>query len=144
MPPAFRVPRRRANASWGRRRRATRALTAATLALAMLLTSALTACGGSGEAPVDRSIRLSVFWWGGDERAELTERALQLYSSRHPEVTFQVTWQDSTGYYDRLSSQAAGGNPPDLFQIDDSYLTEYAERNILLDLSEHVRTIGST
>ena len=105
----------------------------------MLLTSALTACGGSRDTPTDGPIRLSIFWWGGEKRAELTERALQLYSSRHPEVTFQVTWQGNTGYYDRLSSQAAGGNAPDLFQIDDNYLTEYAERDIVLDLTDHVR-----
>ncbi|MFI6762946.1 ABC transporter substrate-binding protein [Micromonospora sp. NPDC050417] len=114
--------------------------TAATLAMVTLLTSTLTACGGTKDTPTDEAVRLSVFWWGGEKRAELTERALQLYSSRHPEVTFQVTWQGNTGYYERLSSQAAGGNAPDLFQIDDNYLTEYAERDIVLDLSDHVRT----
>ncbi|MGW4466615.1 ABC transporter substrate-binding protein [Micromonospora sp. NPDC004704] len=126
MPPAFRPSRRRA-------------LAAATLALGLLLSSTLTACDGARDTPSEDPIRLSIFWWGGEKRAELTERALQLYSSRHPEVTFQVTWQGNTGYYDRLSSQAAGGNPPDLFQIDDNYLTEYAERGIILDLTEHVR-----
>lgn len=154
MPPASRPSRRRATASWGRRRRATatgpatgtggrsgaRALAAATLALGLLLSSALTACDGSSDTATEEPIRLSIFWWGGDKRAELTERALKLYSSRHPEVTFQVTWQGNTGYYERLSSQAAGGNPPDLFQIDDNYLTEYAEREIVLDLSDYVRS----
>ncbi|MEV4626023.1 extracellular solute-binding protein [Micromonospora sp. NPDC049523] len=126
MPPAFRPSRRRA-------------LATATAALGLLLSSSLTACDGAQDTPSEGPIRLSIFWWGGEKRAELTERALQLYSSRHPEVTFQVTWQGNTGYYDRLSSQAAGGNPPDLFQIDDNYLTEYAERGIVLDLTEHVR-----
>ncbi|MFK3983133.1 ABC transporter substrate-binding protein [Micromonospora sp. NPDC050397] len=129
MPPASRTSRRRPG----------RTLSAAVLALSLLLTGAMTACSDPEQAPTDGAVRLSIFWWGGEKRAELTERALQLYSSRHPDVTFQVTWQGNTGYYDRLSSEAAGGNPPDLFQIDDTYLTEYAEREIVLDLSEYVR-----
>ena len=69
----------------------------------------------------------------------LTEQALELYSGATPNVTFRFTWQGNAGYYDRLSTQAAGGNAPDLFQIDDDYLTEYAQRQILLDLTEYVR-----
>ncbi|RKR88263.1 carbohydrate ABC transporter substrate-binding protein (CUT1 family) [Micromonospora pisi] len=130
MPAVSRIPGRRVSRLW----------TAAALAMVTLLTSSLTACGGTRDTPTDEAIRLSVFWWGGEKRAELTERALQLYSSRHPEVTFQVTWQGNTGYYERLSNQAAGGNAPDLFQIDDNYLTEYAERDIVLDLSDYVST----
>ncbi|MEE3918480.1 extracellular solute-binding protein [Micromonospora sp. BRA006-A] len=42
------------------------------------------------------------------------------------------------GYHDRLATQATGGNAPDLFQIDDTLLAEYAGRDILLDLTRYV------
>jgi multiple sugar transport system substrate-binding protein len=85
------------------------------------------------------AITLSVFWWGGEKRAELTKNALDLYTSRNPDVRFQTTWQGNSGYFDKLSTLAAGGNAPDLFQIDDNYLSEYAARNVTLDLSRYVK-----
>ncbi|WP_320066343.1 ABC transporter substrate-binding protein [Micromonospora sp. RTGN7] len=98
----------------------------------------LAGCGGEEETPVDDGlIELSVFWYGNTKRAELTEKALRLYSARNPRINFRVTWQGFDGYYDRLATQAAGGNVPDLIQIDDTVLTEYARREILLDLSRY-------
>lgn len=83
-------------------------------------------------------IQLTVFWWGGEKRAELTQKALDLYEEKHPGVTFKTTWQGNSGYYDKLATQAAGGRAPDIFQIDDNALSEYASRNITLDLSGYV------
>ncbi|GIF72774.1 ABC transporter substrate-binding protein [Asanoa siamensis] len=83
-------------------------------------------------------VTLSVFWYGDQARAEHTEAALKLYSTRHPGTNFKVTWQGAAGYYDRLATQAVGGNAPDLFQIDDAWLVDYAGRGLLLDLSAPV------
>ncbi|MGC4803589.1 ABC transporter substrate-binding protein [Micromonospora sp. DT233] len=100
-----------------------------------LAASGLAGCGGEEETPVDDGpVELSVFWYGSAKRAELTEKALRLYSARNPRVNFRVTWQGFDGYYDRLATQAVGGNVPDLIQVDDSVLTEYARRDVLLDL----------
>ncbi|MEV0154409.1 ABC transporter substrate-binding protein [Micromonospora sp. NPDC050686] len=104
-----------------------------------VLAGGLPGCTDAPTARVDDGpIELSVFWWGGTKRAQATERALRRYSQRDPRVSFRITWQGLTGYYDRLATQATGGNVPDLFQIDDSMLTEYARRRIVLDLSRHV------
>ena len=98
---------------------------------------ALAGCSPEETAADDGPVELSVFWWGGDRRAAATEQALRLYSQQNPRVSFRVTWQGLSGYYDRLATQATGGNPPDLFQIDDTVLAEYAGRDILLDLSPY-------
>lgn len=114
------------------RRRFVRGLAAVALAAPLALGAA--ACGGD-EAGDDGPVKLSVFWWGGDARAKLTEDALALYTKKHPEVTFEKTWQANQGYFDKLATLTAGGNPPDLFQIDDNYLAEYAGRSTTLDLT---------
>ncbi|MEV4758242.1 ABC transporter substrate-binding protein [Micromonospora sp. NPDC049559] len=106
--------------------------------LSLLALPTLAGCDDEASAPRSGKIELSVFWWGAQRRAALTEQALQLYSQHHPEVTFRVTWQGNAGYYDRVATEAAGGNPPDLFQIDDNYLSEYAQRRIILDLTDFV------
>lgn len=109
-------------------------------AVALLATVSLLvgACSAGAPAESDPATSLSVFWWGNAERAKRTAAALELYSTRHPGVTFTVTWQGESGYYDRLATQAVGGNAPDVFQIDDARLVDYAGRGLLLDLSDAV------
>jgi multiple sugar transport system substrate-binding protein len=123
------------------RRRLLHALAAAATILPIALGAA--ACGGDGDdsgGTSTENVELSVFWWGGDKRAELTQKVLDLYHQKHPNVTFKTTWQGNSGYFDKLATQAAAGNAPDVFQIDDNVLTEYAERNITLDLTRYTES----
>ncbi|MCL7456560.1 ABC transporter substrate-binding protein [Micromonospora echinofusca] len=132
--PAARFPLPRAGADPGRRR-----VLAALLGAPVLAAGGLTGCSEGQAAPEETGpVELSVFWYGGAKRAELTERVLRLYTDRNPRVGFRITWQGADGYYDRLATQAAGGNVPDLIQLDDGMLTEYARREIVLDLSAYV------
>ncbi|GAA2558506.1 extracellular solute-binding protein [Winogradskya consettensis] len=112
-----------------------RKLLAAAVAVPVLMGTAA-ACGDD-EGGDDGNVELSVFWWGAEARAALTEKALALYTSKHPTVTFKKTWQANQGYFDKLATLTAGGNPPDLFQIDDNYIAEYASRNVTLDLTPY-------
>ncbi len=111
-----------------------RRVLAAALTLPLLIGAA--ACGGDGDSG-DGKVELNVFWWGAENRATLTEQALDLYTSKHPDVTFKKTWQANQGYFDKLATLTAGGNAPDLFQIDDNYIAEYASRNVTLDLTPY-------
>ncbi|GGM39290.1 sugar ABC transporter substrate-binding protein [Micromonospora sonchi] len=115
------------------RRRFLRGLLAA--AVALPLVGAAAACGD--DAASDGKVKLSIFWWGGEARAQLTEQALDLYTKKNPDVTFEKTWQANQGYFDKLATLTAGGNPPDIFQIDDNFLAEYAARNTTLDLNKY-------
>ncbi|MEU5905871.1 extracellular solute-binding protein [Micromonospora sp. NPDC047527] len=132
--PVVRPPFARLGADPGRRRVLT-----ALLGAPLLATGGLAGCSDeSATSTEDGPVELSVFWWGGPRRAELTEKVLRLYSERNPRVTFRVTWQGADGYYDRLATQAAGGNVPDLIQLDDAVLAEYTQREIVFDLTERV------
>ncbi|MBN1172432.1 MAG: carbohydrate ABC transporter substrate-binding protein [Micromonosporaceae bacterium] len=90
---------------------------------------------GSGSG---KRIELSVLWWGGTERAAITEKVLHLYTAAHPNITFKTQWQANTGYHDKVTELAAGGEAPDIFQVDDNSLTEFAVRSIARDLSDVV------
>ncbi|WP_341716127.1 extracellular solute-binding protein [Micromonospora sp. FIMYZ51] len=117
------------------RRRLLRGLLAAVVALPLV--GAAAACGDGDDAASDGKVKLSIFWWGGEARAQLTEQALDLYTKKNPDVTFEKVWQANQGYFDKLATLTAGGNPPDIFQIDDNYLAEYAARNATLDLKKY-------
>lgn len=138
-PPLTRVTRPVQDHATTSRRRLLSLMTA--FAVAVPLT--LTACGGDDDdkatADPNRKIELQVFWWGGAKRAENTQKVLDLYTQKHPNVTFKVEQQPNAGYYDKLATRAAGGNAPDIFQLDDGGLAEYAQRNVTLDLTKYVK-----
>jgi multiple sugar transport system substrate-binding protein len=123
----------------GSRRRLLSVLTATVVALPL----GLAACGGEEEAPKadpNRKIELQVMWWGGAARAENTQKVLDLYTQKHPNVTFKIEQGPNAGYFDKLATRAAGGNAPDMFQLDDGSLAEYAKRNVTLDLTKYVKS----
>ncbi|MBT8224808.1 MAG: extracellular solute-binding protein [Dactylosporangium sp.] len=119
----------------GHRSLRSRALVALAIAVAVVGATAACSPGASGKPP---ALRLSIFWWGGPERASITEQTLALYTRKHPNITFKRQWQANNGYYHKLATMAAGGQAPDIFQMDDNSLTDYAIRNIARDLSDLV------
>ncbi|GAB3954183.1 hypothetical protein GCM10027614_60850 [Micromonospora vulcania] len=78
--PVVRPPIDRFGADPGRRRVLT-----ALLGAPLLATGGLAGCSDDAGTPTqDGPVELSVFWWGGTKRAELTEKVLRLYSERNP------------------------------------------------------------
>ncbi|MGI5146038.1 ABC transporter substrate-binding protein [Plantactinospora sp. CA-294935] len=118
------------------RRDLLRRFTAAMVALPLVLGAA--ACGDDEQEP-GGPVSIEFFWWGGEARAEMTQKALDLYKQKNPNVTINPVWQAFDGYYDKLATISAGGNAPDVFQIDDNGLAEYASRNVTLDLTPYVK-----
>ncbi|MBT1175468.1 extracellular solute-binding protein [Bifidobacterium sp. LC6] len=115
-------------------------IAAAALTAAMLCGTA--ACGssvGASDVPVvpaegDVTIRLN--WWGGDARIKATEAAVKGFEQEHPNIHVETEYSDWTGYWDKLAVQSAGGNAPDVMQMDQLYLAFYGSMNALLDMDK--------
>ncbi|GAA3556223.1 sugar ABC transporter substrate-binding protein [Kribbella ginsengisoli] len=119
-------------------RRTPRVLRAATaLALASALLAA-SACGGDSGGPSSSSdggkVTLRFTWWGSDTRTKLTQQAIDAYQKDHPDVTIKGEFGEWSGYWDKLATTVAANNAPDIIQMDEKYLREYADRGALLDL----------
>lgn len=79
--------------------------------------------------------RLRAFWWGNPDRDKRTRALLDAYAKKN---NLQISaeslgWGD---YWTKLGTQVAGGNAPDLIQMDYRYLFEYARRDTLLALDK--------
>ncbi|WP_152352582.1 extracellular solute-binding protein [Brachybacterium subflavum] len=117
-----------------------RTVLAVPLALAGL--GGLAACGpnapggSSGGSGASDSGTLRFAWWGNAVRDKATREAISTYRSGHPEVSISDEPTDWSGYWDKLATQVAGGDVPDLIQMDESYLSEYSSRGILLNLKD--------
>jgi multiple sugar transport system substrate-binding protein len=111
-------------------RRQTLALLAAAGAVPALASCGPNASSGGegGSGPV------RIYWWGGDLRQTMTQEALDLFTAQNAEVTVEPEYSEWTGYWDKLATQTAGGDMPDLLQMDESYIDSYGARGALLDL----------
>ncbi|GGA13635.1 sugar ABC transporter substrate-binding protein [Paenibacillus marchantiophytorum] len=85
-------------------------------------------------------VKLRIVWWGSQARHDATLKALDAYTKKHPNVTFEPEFSGFDGYADKLATQAAAKNAPDIIQMDPAWLAEYAGRNQLADLSKGIRT----
>ncbi|GHD06931.1 ABC transporter substrate-binding protein [Zhihengliuella salsuginis] len=97
---------------------------------------ALTACGGDGGSEGEGGdVSLRFTWWGSDARAQITEEIIAEFEAENPNIDIQPEYSDWTGYWDKLATQTAANDAPDIIQMDAQYLREYADRGALLDLS---------
>lgn len=99
----------------------------------------LTACGTGGGGDVelsDEEVTLRMTWWGSDTRHGLTQEAIEAFQSEHSNITIKSEYKDWTGYWDALATTTAGGDSPDVMQMDELYLASYGGRGALLDLAD--------
>ena len=94
---------------------------------------------GAAIAPAfaqDKHLRLT--WWGGQARADRTTAVAELYKAANPGFTFDGEFNAFNDYWPKLGTQVAGGNAPDVIQMDYRYLVEYAVRDAIADLTPYV------
>lgn len=83
-------------------------------------------------------VTLSICWWGNQTRNDVTQKAINLYMEQNPNVEIKAEFTDWSGYWDKLSTMAAGGNLPDIIQQDYSYVAQYQASNQLADLTPYI------
>ncbi|HEV7629290.1 MAG TPA: extracellular solute-binding protein [Streptomyces sp.] len=113
----------------------TRASCAAAVALALCAT--LAGCGGGASASDsgDGKVTLRFTWWGNADRAALTNKAVEAFERAHPDIDIQTSYSTYDSYKQKLATQAAGGDVPDLIQLDYRQISQYAGSDVMLDLA---------
>ncbi len=105
------------------------------LGLAALSAPAVTSLM-NGTAFAQDAVDMRFLWWGGEERANRTLAAIARYKELNPNVTINGETLGWDGYWARVATQVAGGNPPDIIQMDFQYIAGYAQRGSLYALDE--------
>jgi len=101
--------------------------------------TALLAAGAVGVSPaLAQETRMRLIFWGGQARADRTYGVTDLYTKANPGVTFDGEFMAFADYWPKLATQTAGGNSPDVIQMDYRYIVEYARRNAIAPLDEFV------
>ena len=96
------------------------------------------ASGGTPANGAETSLVMS--WWGNQARNERTQKAIDAYMEATPGVTIEGQFADWTGYWDKLATMASGGSLPDVFQQHSSYLVQYEDADLMLDLTPYIES----
>jgi multiple sugar transport system substrate-binding protein len=88
--------------------------------------------GGGGEGG---KTNLALAWWGNPTRNKNTQAMIDAYMKANPNVAISGQPGEFNSYWDKLATQTAGGQAPDIIQMDMNYISEYGTRGALLDLS---------
>ena len=114
---------------------------ALSLRLFALFLSALlcTACGGEGENAPGNGTVIEVWFHEGQPAEKATiEAQVQRFHEAQSEVRVQLKPLPEGNYNQMLQASMAGGDLPDLLEIDGPYVATYASQNKLAPLGEHI------
>jgi multiple sugar transport system substrate-binding protein len=93
-----------------------------------------TACG-SDTADDGGPVTIRFSWWGNEDRAKITNQAVDAFEKANPNITVKTESVDFNAYFDRLSTSVAAGDEPDVITMGGAYPREYADRGVLLDMT---------
>lgn len=93
----------------------------------------------SSAAPATgESAEINMAFWGNDVRKGFYDKAMAAFSAKYPNIKVNVSFLGFPEYWEKRQIEATGGGLPDVMQMDYTYLRQYAENNLLLDLAPHL------
>ncbi len=111
---------------------------AVSVALAAAMAASLTACGGGTQAPDakeaageqaaagDEEVTLRFSWWGGDSRHEATQKAVDAFMEKYPNIKVECEYGAWDGWTEKCATQLNGGTAPDLMQINWNWMYQFS------------------
>src|SRR5215510_153501 len=90
--------------------------------------AATLAFGSAALSRANAATAMRFLWWGSKERTDRTFAAIKAYQGKNADVSIEGESFGWDNYWTRLATQTAGGNAPDLIQMDYRYIFEYARR----------------
>ena len=127
-----------------------RAVTVAAIAAGAAVVLAGCAGGSSGRPDAaatfdpDEKVTLNMSFWGNDVRADLYNKVIEAFNEEYPNITVNTSFLAFPEYWEKRQTEAAGGGLPDVMQFDYSYLRQYSDNGLLLDLTPYLGGIIET
>ncbi|MUG70361.1 extracellular solute-binding protein [Paenibacillus validus] len=99
--------------------------------------SAAPAKEDSKDPQAQQNVELRFAWWGSQGRHDRTLKVIDKFQQLHPNIKIKPEYTSFDGYWEKLSTQVAGNNAPDLMQMSILYIKEYSDRGVLADLTPY-------
>ncbi|MTI60459.1 MAG: extracellular solute-binding protein [Firmicutes bacterium] len=89
-------------------------------------------------AVAEEKVTLRFAWWGSQSRHDMTMKVIDLFEKKYPHIDIQPEFTGWSGYFDRINTQMAGGNLPDVLQHVRKNMSGYIKHGNLLDLTPYL------
>lgn len=111
-----------------------------------ILSSLLTACGGSTEnaasgTKANEQVTLSYTLWNKDQEPIMQNIARE-FEKEHPNIKIKIELTPYGQYWTKLETSATGGVMPDIVWMNGPRVTKYAKAGIIEPLDEYVKRDG--
>jgi multiple sugar transport system substrate-binding protein len=105
----------------------------------------LAGCSSSDKASTssgskNEKVEIRFAWWGDTKRNEVYNAIADRFEKENPNIKVKREFGGFPEYWEKLSTQIAGGNAPDVFGMHQFYVADYARRNALLPLDEYTNS----
>jgi multiple sugar transport system substrate-binding protein len=100
--------------------------------------SALLAAGAFARPAMSQADALRLYWWGGQTRADRTLAVADLWAKARGASLPTGEFGSFADHWPKLATMVAGGNAPDVYQMDYRFIVEYASRGATQPLDEFV------
>ena len=77
-------------------------------------------------------------WWGSQRRNDLTLDAISVFEEKNPDIKISPEYTSYETYFDKLTTQVAGGNAPDIIQMDLAWMDAFTQDEVLLNLDPYI------
>ena len=111
---------------------------AASTAPSASASAATAACGSYAGPPVT----ITYAMWGDTTELANQQKVVDAFKVLNPNITVKVSVADWTTYWDKLQTDLAGGNAPDVLLMDGPLYPDYQTRDQLLDLTPLITRDG--
>lgn len=94
----------------------------------------------SGTEKSEKTTTIRFGWWGGQERADLTNEAVKLFMEKNPDIKVETSFYPWDSYFENLSVSATSNNVPDVYQgyIGSGDFQQFMDGGIVEPLDSYV------
>lgn len=111
----------------------------------LALTLGLVGCSAASSSPSQEGIEssgavtLRFMWWGSDQRKESTQKVIDLYESKHPNVQIEaVPVADTSAVETQWAIEHAEQQAADIIQADYAFIFNFSDRNLVEPLQPFI------
>lgn len=114
------------------------------LAAVMLTVTACSNAGTDGQGSTQaketsgEKVELRAMWSGTTSRHERTLKVIELFEKKYPNIKITPEYTGTDQFGEKLNTQLAGGNAPDLINIGS--ITDLVVKDAVLDLTPYVKS----
>jgi multiple sugar transport system substrate-binding protein len=80
------------------------------------------------------NVNLRILYWGSPDRVKRTDAVSTLFAKANPGMTASA--EVASDYWPKLNTMMAGGNLPDVVQLEPNTLPDYSRRGVLIPLDD--------